>query len=1265
MKRFLVVVLGILVAGAMFAQTDMTSCIVNPSFENSFDGWEQEGLQRQGNDVFKLKDGATYVEKWTGRGGKVDNAHLVQKLTGMPAGTYTLRCVAQNIQEDTPEKVQTGVTLRANDQQTQVNVASEYTVQTTIVDGTLTISFVINSATGNYVCVDDFHLTHEAPTADTYEQMHLQMQQLVDEALAIDCQTGTKEQNELDAAREAVAQLILQPVQDGVTEAVTRLKQAIYDYRLSMASEDNPVDMTSLIANPSFEVKGTEGWTVDGMNVQSNDFFNIKSGTTYMEKWTGREYMVGDCTLSQQVSLPNGRYRITAAAQNIQENTPTKQQTGAFLFLDEQRTEVGVRGTYTLEAVVVENQATIGFCTRGATGNWVAVDNFTATYLGRSEEMLLTALAERIAQAQALSVDYQNAAVKQTLVEAIEAAQGVTQSETMVPVAIALRDAMEASRASISAYAALAEAIALSEIYYGEGVGNDADTYRASIDAAQRAYDDLSQTPASLNEAVQALQRADFYYRLQNATGAVPVVTTSTYIARGATGALGRSTVSGKGVIEQGFCWATHPNPTVLDSRTTLNYYIHGPMYCMEPLEPATIYYVRAYALTEGYAVGYGEVRKVITLPMGQCSWSYDYGADPEANERIAFAVNDAINYYNNWSSVKGFHPSVHYGSGTPTADCSYGGWMRVGPNSAYQRTGTILHELNHGVGVGQHERWWDGNLHDGNWKGYRANSLLQFIENDPNATVAGDATHMWPYGINGAHEDTGWRMDYIANVMITQALHEDGLVPTGGGCTPCYTFESEDTCVYYITSESAKCGLGKGYLYETSTATLKWQQPEGELTDDDSFGWRVLFQPQTGYYRIQNVKTGHYFSYASGSVKLAKTTSPGQTENMQLMNARNAVAVGGDPKGATVRGYWIMAGNNTLWPSVLAANTTGGTVAATFDLSDAADAQRWVMLTADGIEAVTKGAVMAAKNQLQRLLDGARQMAEVPHDDADNYTTATMDATLEATANSLPTLQTTEEVDAATANVWQAITDYMTGTQPTSTEQPYDLTFLLKNPNMEDATDWELTDCGAPTIRSGVAEYFNTKFNIHQTLEDMPCGTYDFCVQGFQRPGSYNSVYNLWTKNTLVTTSTLYYKSSYRQKLQSIMDGAQKQQVGGGVEQKVGQWYIPDNMEAVQQYFLQDLYNENKLIFEHKTQGKMLLGLKNTTVKDADWTIFNHFRLHYYGPNFTKDVLTDVESIETPVLDEQTSPCYDLQGRRIATPVRGVYIRNGRKYVK
>ena len=119
-------------------------------------------------------------------------------------------------------------------------------------------------------------------------------------------------------------------------------------------------------------------------------------------------------------------------------------------------------------------------------------------------------------------------------------------------------------------------------------------------------------------------------------------------------------------LLEHGFCWSTHPNPTIFDNRS--NEYIshNGYIYVMRPLTPSTVYYVRAYAMTKGHAVGYGDVIKIITIPKGTVSYTYNSnGADEGANARINYGAQKALAYWNNLTSIRGLHVTINYSPGT------------------------------------------------------------------------------------------------------------------------------------------------------------------------------------------------------------------------------------------------------------------------------------------------------------------------------------------------------------------------------------------------------------------------------------------------------------------------------------------------------------------------------------------------------------------------------------------------------------------------
>lgn len=521
----------------------------------------------------------------------------------------------------------------------------------------------------------------------------------------------------------------------------------------------------------------------------------------------------------------------------------------------------------------------------------------------------------------------------------------------------ALDSALSVYKLVIGAFAKLQDAIDEANTLLGDGSGNGAAEYKATIDKVMQAITVPGMNADDIKALTQELKEAGFKYQVLNGTGEAPTVETHPFVARGSTVALGRSTVSGD-LLEKGFCWSTHKNPTLFDNRSTKSYSQAGTIYAMEGLEPSTIYYVRAYAVSKEYAVGYGDVVKVITLPAGKVRWSYDYGADDAANARIAAAVEDAVNYMNTYTSINGLHANVHYGSGTPTADCSYGGWMRVGPNASYQRTGTILHELGHAIGVGTHGVWYNSDSPmragsgRGDWLGDRATAVLRFLDNSTTAVMTGDGTHMWPYGVNGAHEDNGQPILYICNTLIYQALGEDGLPPTGGFATPAYVFEQEDTIKYYIKNEHKNYGLTDSYLVENDKGYLVWEQMDATTaTTDDKAAWYITFNPVNCYYQLRNAATGHYVSYTktgTNGIRAVEKASPSTNENFHLMRSRVDVTVTVGDKQEAFRGYWIIHPENNNNPTTFIAANNGTTSTAAFNLTNSAAIQRWLLLSAE-----------------------------------------------------------------------------------------------------------------------------------------------------------------------------------------------------------------------------------------------------------------------------------------------------------------------------
>lgn len=1041
----------------------------------------------------------------------------------------------------------------------------------------------------------------------------------------------------------------------------------------------------SYMTNPDFE-NGATGWIVSGMVPQTNNSFTKKNGNTYMEKWVGESSRVGDASISATIKgLPTGSYTLKVAAQNIMQSNLSAQQSGACVFADDNETKVTTTADYSVDFIVIDGVVNIGFKAVGATGNWLSCDNFRLVYNGDAADEVWTEFALRIENAKSLVVKKMGNTRLSALNAAISTAEITMQNKDNVNIsnhAMALREAVDAAAISVKEYETLQAAIDAALLVYDASL-QGTEAFDAVINEAKLTVENLDADSKALTDGVLALEKATLQFRLDNATGTIPTVVTDTRYARGSSVIFGRSTVSGVAtskIQEQGFCWSTHPEPTIFDNRTTQYLTNNGRIYRMEGLTPSTVYYIRAYALTKDYAVGYGDILKVITIPRGTIGWSYDNGADAAANERINNAVASAVEYWNTYTSIKGLYLSVHYGSGTPTADCSYGGWMRVGPNSSYQRTGTIMHEMGHAIGVGQHSVWYGPgsplreNGNSGIWLGDRATAVLRFWDNSTTATMNGDGTHMWPYGVNGAHEDNGSEVLYIANSLITQALGEDGLPPTGGFATPAYVFEQEDHVKYYIKSESDDFGANTSYLTINNKGMLEWQAMDGQqVVANDSAAWYITFNPRNSYYQFKNVSTGRFITYygtgRNGFRTAAKEVAT-TNEQFHLMRSRVDKVIGEGANKKVLRGYWIIHPENVLNPTCFVPMANNRTETASFNLANTAENQRWLIFTADEINDVEKASKSRLNTQALDMIEKIKDLAAVPHvEETEGADAALASQLLEVEGRMADDNLTTSDLSGILEELRTMVVDFLAEVTPKSPTQPFDITFFMADPSLTNAAGWS----AVPTISNSCGEYYQSAFNFNQTIKSMPGGTYELRVQAFQRPGTSADVHNSYVAGNDDVTAEIYMGSE-SVKMKNIMADAQKskqsaEDVSVGANPVL---YIPNTMLSASTYFKKGWY-DNSLLGELASDGRSLkVGIRSTVSNNSYWCTFDNFRLYFYGA-MSRETITDIEDVIVDKNGIVVSPqdVYTLSGvlvRKNVTSLeqlpKGFYIVGGKKVV-
>jgi len=94
----------------------------------------------------------------------------------------------------------------------------------------------------------------------------------------------------------------------------------------------------------------------------------------------------------------------------------------------------------------------------------------------------------------------------------------------------------------------------------------------------------------------------------------------------------------------------------------------------------------------------------------------------------------------------------------------------------------------------------------------------------------------------------------------------------------------------------------------------------------------------------------------------------------------------------------------------------------------------------------------------------------------------------------------------------------------------------------------------------------------------------------------------------------------------------------------------------------------ENKAYYNHCIQiyvdetGYLRIGVKKSTnTSNNDWSIYDNFQLYYVGSE-PADLSTAIKTIEVADETVKVQGIYNLQGQKLAAPVKGINIINGKK---
>ncbi|MBR5697614.1 MAG: hypothetical protein IKX44_03190 [Prevotella sp.] len=276
------------------------------------------------------------------------------------------------------------------------------------------------------------------------------------------------------------------------------------------------------------------------------------------------------------------------------------------------------------------------------------------------------------------------------------------------------------------------------------------------------------------------------------------------------------------------------------------------------------------------------------------------------------------------------------------------------------------------------------------------------------------------------------------------------------------------------------------------------------------------------------------------------------------------------------------------------------------------------------------------------------------------------------------------------------------------SDENPVDCTALINNPKYYDEgttmAGWEyegINNVEAEYDEIGFAEGWGgtpeaATFDIHQTISNLPAGTYKVMVNGVFRQGGVDAerkmsqyeyaeklgkldMLNDKAKEDVQVyngAGQFYGNGNYKPfhrwnyivtdewdevidifaSTGSYTDGAWVEYVDSvtyGPDELPESYFLPDNRLALYQLVLLGLY-DNELYCDVADDGKLTIGACNQNATGLDWTPFSNWRLFYLGTESSH--ATDAIR-ETEVATNKIDAIYSIDGRRLNHLQKGMNI--------
>ena len=245
-------------------------------------------------------------------------------------------------------------------------------------------------------------------------------------------------------------------------------------------------------------------------------------------------------------------------------------------------------------------------------------------------------------------------------------------------------------------------------------------------------------------------------------------------------------------------------------------------------------------------------------------------------------------------------------------------------------------------------------------------------------------------------------------------------------------------------------------------------------------------------------------------------------------------------------------------------------------------------------------------------------------------------------------------------------------GMADASDENPVECTGVIKSPSFETA-DMESTSEGWTNPgnlgnddeqRSALAiEFWETNFDMFQTIKGLPAGTYKMTVNAWVRLGGNEETYKAWNEDPNATMAYAYAvdgdSTVYAAPVANLMkagDNLSGSQEFAPNEEEV--YYMPNTLAEGR-----DVIEQNEGLFTTEVickvleDGVLTIGIKKAETVTNSWVVLDDFRLFYLGANSSLTPSGDGTGINNAEIAGKKVEFFSIGGARVSKPGKGVVI--------